>query len=86
MVQNYAPLLEAIETATQHADFKALTPEQQVAFVDIADTLKEECAKAQPDAGKVKRWSTRLLEFSSNVGMTAGTAAIGQVLAKIFVG
>jgi hypothetical protein len=85
-VQNYAPLIQAIDDAIQSDEFNALSTEQQNAFTDIADALKDEAAKSSPDTAKLKRWGNRLLEFSTDVGMRVATSALAQVLTRIFVG
>lgn len=86
MVQNYAPLVQAIDEAISSPEFAALTPQQKEAFVDIADTFKDEAAKPAPDVGKLQRWGKRLLNVASDLGMKVATSTIAQVLARIFVG
>ena len=55
LIDNRQALVQAIDQALNSAEFKALTPDQQVGFKDIADTLKDETAKETPDGGKLKR-------------------------------
>jgi hypothetical protein len=86
MVQNYAPLVHAIDAAINSDEFKSLKPEQQVAFSDIADAIKDEAGKSSPDGSKLKRWGQRLLNFANEVGMKVAVSTIAQVLSKIFVG
>jgi hypothetical protein len=85
-VQNCAPLFQAIDEAIRSEEFKALSPDQQSAFTDIADALKDEATKSNPDTAKLKRWGNRLLEFSTDVGMQVAASALAQVLARIFIG
>ncbi len=85
-VQNYTPLIQAIETAVNSDEFRELSPEQQVAFTDVADTFKDEAAKSQPDVGKLKRWGNRLLNLSTDFGMKVAASTLAGVLTRIFVG
>jgi hypothetical protein len=86
MVQNYGPLIEAIDDAIKSPEYQALSPAHKIAFIDIADALKEEAAKPKSDPGKLRRWGARLIEFAAGVGMTVAASAIAQVLGKIFIG
>jgi hypothetical protein len=48
--------------------------------------VKDEVAKSQPDAGKLKRWGGRLVEVGKDLGMKVATAEIVHMLAKMFGG
>jgi hypothetical protein len=51
-----------------------------------ADTLKDEAAKQMPDAGKLKRWGSRLVELGRELGIRVATSEITTVLHNIFGG
>ena len=83
-VQNHQPLIAAIDAALVSAEFERLEPDQKQGFRDIADVVKEEAAKPQPDPGKLRRWSDHLIRMGTEIGMRVAVSEIGQVLAKIF--
>jgi hypothetical protein len=83
-VQNHQPLIDAIEKALASSEFAKLQPEQKDGFKDVADTLLEEAAKPTPDAGKIRRWGTRLSEIALQVGMRVASEEIIHVIGKIF--
>jgi len=66
--QNHQSLVQEIEKALASPQFAALKSEDQVSVQDIADVVKEEARKAEPDAGKLKRWGERLVKISEDVG------------------
>lgn len=82
--QQQQQLIGAIDQVLASAEFLALTPEEQEGFRDIADVVKVEAAKPNPDTGKLQRWGARLVEFSKEVGLSVGSGAIAEVLLKIF--
>jgi sigma-70-like protein len=84
--QQHQPLVAAIDRAIRSPEFAALQPAQKDAFRDIADTLKDEAAKQTPDAGKLKRWGSRLVELGRELGLRVATSEITTVLQNIFGG
>jgi hypothetical protein len=84
--QQHNGLVETIEAVLRSAEFQALPEGQQDAFRDIADVVREEASKSEPDAAKLKRWSERLLECGKEVGLHVAVAAIQEILKGIFGG
>lgn len=84
--QQQHQLIEVIDAAMASPEFAELSPDNQQAFRDIADVLKEEAVKPNPDIGKLQRWGKSLLSFTTEVGMKLATGTIAQVLLKIFGG
>jgi hypothetical protein len=82
--QTHNELVTAIDRALNSQEFTQLQPAQKEAYSDTALVVKEEAAKAQPDAGKLKRWGTRLVDLGKDVGMKVATAEIVHLLAKMF--
>jgi hypothetical protein len=54
--QNHQSLVQEIEKVLASPDFAALKAEDKVSVQDIADVVKEEAKKTEPDVGKLKRW------------------------------
>ncbi|WP_315718130.1 MULTISPECIES: hypothetical protein [unclassified Bradyrhizobium] len=84
--QNHQELVLAIEKALASQEFAELQQDQKEAYSDTALVVKEEAAKAQPDAGKLKRWGRRLVDLGRDLGMKVATAEIVNLLAKMFGG
>lgn len=82
--QQQQQLIGAIDQVLASPEFLALKPEEQEGFRDIADVVKSEAAKPNPDTGKLQRWGARLVEFSKEVGLSVGSGVIAEVLLKIF--
>lgn len=82
--QHHQPLVAAIDAALASADFAKLGDSQKQGFKDIADVVKEEASKPNPDASKLKRWSDRLISMGTEIGMRVAVSEIGQILARIF--
>jgi hypothetical protein len=51
---------------------------------DLADVVKMEAEKAEPDAGKLKRWGEKLVKLSGEVGLKVASSAIAELLLKIY--
>jgi hypothetical protein len=82
--QQHQPLVAAIDAALASAEFANLQESQKQGFKDIADVVKEEASKPNPDAGKLKRWSDHLITMGKEIGMRVAVSEIGQILARIF--
>ena len=82
--QNHQELANAIDRALASEEFSHLQPDQKEAYSDTALVVKEEAAKAQPDAGKLMRWGRRLVDLGKDLGMKVATAEIVHLLAKVF--
>ncbi|WP_027574428.1 hypothetical protein [Bradyrhizobium sp. WSM1743] len=82
--QNHNELVAAIDRALISQEFSQLSPEQKEAFSDTAAVVKEEAVKAEPDAGRLKRWGRRLVDLGKDLGMKVATAEIVHLLAKMF--
>ena len=81
---NHQELVRAIDRALTSAEFHGLKQDQKDAFSDTAAIVKEEASKAQPDVGKLRRWGTRLVEISKDIGMKVAAGEIVHLLAKMF--
>jgi hypothetical protein len=84
LVQNYQPLVDAINKALASPEFAKLEPRQRDGFEDVADTLLDEARKKTPHPGKLKRWGTRLGELALQLGMKVAGDEIIHVIGKIF--
>jgi hypothetical protein len=85
-VENHRPLIKAIDDALVSAEFQALGPEEKEGVRDMAKVLRDEASKPNPDAGTLKRWGRRLVEFTKEVGMKTASSTVASLLAKIFTG
>jgi hypothetical protein len=83
-VNNHKQLLEAIDAVLMSSEFERLESSEKDGVRDIAQAVKDEATKSQPDAGRLKRWGLRLVEFTKEVGMKTASSMIASVLAKIF--
>jgi hypothetical protein len=86
LVDNRQALVQAIDHALASPEVAALSPQQKEGFTDLADALKDEAKKEQPDPGKLRRWGNRLLEFGKELGVKVATDSIAQILTKMFTG
>jgi hypothetical protein len=84
--QNHHELVNAIDRALASAEFSQLSQEQKDAFSDTAVVVKEEAAKPTPDVGKLKRWGTRLVDLSKDIGMKVVAGEIVHLLNSMFGG
>jgi len=84
--QNHHELVNAIDRALASAEFSQLNQEQKDAFSDTAVVVKEEAAKPTPDVGKLKRWGTRLVDLSKDIGMKVAAGEIVHLLNSMFGG
>jgi hypothetical protein len=82
--QTHTELVSAIDRALGSQEFIQLGRDQKEAFADTALVVKEEAAKSQPDAGRLKRWGRRLVDLGEDLGMQVVTAEIVHLLAKMF--
>jgi hypothetical protein len=85
-IQNHHALVEVIDRVMASEEFQALDGNQKAVFRDYADSLKDEAANPNLDAGRLRRWSERLLNFAKEAGLKLAADALAQVLSKIFVG
>lgn len=84
--QNHQSLVQEIEKALASPQFAALKEDDQVSVRDIAEVVKEEAAKTQPDPGKLRRWGERLVKISEDVGLKAVSSTIAALLLKMYTG
>jgi hypothetical protein len=82
--RNHQPLIAAIDAALVSDEFERLEINRKQGFRHIADVVKEEAAKPQPDPGKLKTCSDHLIRMGTEIGMRVAVSEIGQVLTKIF--
>ncbi len=85
-LQNNTELMNAIDQALASEEFKSLDADSQAALSDTAEVLKSEASKLNPNAGKLKRWGTRLAQMCTDVGVKVGGHAIAQAIIKMFGG
>lgn len=85
-IHNNAELISAIDQALASQEFKALDGDKQASLTDVAEVLKAEASKMNPDPGKLKRWGDRFIEMCRDVGIKVVGTAIAQVLVKMFGG
>lgn len=84
--KNHNELAAAIDRALASPEFNQLKQDQKEAFSDTAAIVKEEAVKAQPDVGKLKRWGTRLVDLSKDLGMKVTAGEIVHLLNAMFGG
>jgi len=84
--QNHQSLVQEIEKAVASPEFNALKSEDMVSVLDIADVVKEEAKKAEPDTGKLKRWGDRLVKITEDVGLKVISGTIAGILLKMYTG
>ena len=86
IVQHSGNLIKAIEAFLAATEFQKLDPEKRDAVADVADALKSEAAKAEPDPGKLKRWGLRLSALTKEFGLHMAATAIWHSLGAMFTG
>jgi hypothetical protein len=84
--QSHQSLVQEIEKVLASPDFAALKVEDKVSVQDIADVVKEEAKKTEPDVGKLKRWGDRLVKISEDVGLKVVSGTIAGLLLKMYTG
>jgi hypothetical protein len=84
--QNHHSLVQVIDKALASPEFAALKSEDQVEVRDLADVVKLEAEKAEPDAGKLKRWGDKLVKVSGEVGLKVVSSTIAALLLKMYTG
>ncbi|UFW82998.1 hypothetical protein BjapCC829_23725 [Bradyrhizobium barranii] len=84
--QTHHSLVQEIDKALASPEFKALAAEDQLEVHDLADAVKFEAEKSQPDAGKLKRWGDKLVKTSADVGLKVLSSTIAALLLKIYTG
>ena len=82
--QNHHELVNAIDRALASNEFTRLNQDQKDAFSDTAVVVKEEASKLTPDVGKLKRWGTRLVDLSKDIGMKVAAGEIVHLLNSMF--
>jgi hypothetical protein len=82
--QQQNALVRVIDDALASKEYAAIAQPQKEAFKDIADALKDEATKPKPDAGKLKRWGSRLVDFAKEVGLKVTADTLTKVLTDIF--
>jgi hypothetical protein len=85
-VDNRKQIIEAIDAALVSSEFESLDPTEKEGVRDIAEVVKDEAEKVQPDGRRLKRWGSRLVEIMTDVGMKVAAGAIAALLVKVFVG
>lgn len=83
-VRHHQQLVSAIEKALASPEFQSLKQPEKDGIQDVAEALKDEAAKTNPDPGKLKRWSNRFLAMAKEVGMRVAVSEVGQAMAHIF--
>ena len=83
-VRHHDQLISAVENALASPEFQRLEQSQKEGFRDVADTLKDEATKANPDPGKLKRWSERFMAMAKEVGLRVAVSEVGQAITHIF--
>jgi hypothetical protein len=84
--QNHQSLVHAIDQALASSEFAGLGSEAQMEVRDLADIVKLEAEKAEPDAGKLKRWGEKLVKVSGDVGLKVVSSTIAALLVKMYTG
>jgi hypothetical protein len=84
--QNHHELVTVIDRALASTEFTQLNQDQKDAFSDTAMVVKEEASKSTPDVGKLKRWGTRLVDLSKDIGMKVAAGEIVHLLNSMFGG
>jgi hypothetical protein len=84
--QNHLSLVQEIEKALASPEFAALKSDEKVSVQDIADVVKEEAKKTEPDVGKLKRWGDRLVKITEDVGLKVVSGTIAGLILKMYTG
>lgn len=77
-------LVRAIDDVLASQEYSRLGQTEKDAFKDIADAVKDEASKPKPDDGKLKRWGTRLVDLTKQLGMKVAEGTLTKVLTDIF--
>jgi hypothetical protein len=85
-IQNHQPLIDEINKVLASDEFTALKPAEQEGVRDIADIVKAEAEKPEPDVGKLKRWGGRLVDLTADVGLKVVSGTIAGLLLKMYGG
>lgn len=83
IINHHQQLVQAIDRALVSPEYQALEQDQKEGFRDIAEVVKDEAVKPNPDPVKLKRWSERLVGLAKEVGMRVAASEIGQAITHI---
>ena len=84
--QHHQSLVQEIDKALTSSGFSALKQEDRVSVRDIAEVVKEEAKKTEPDVGKLQRWGGRLVKITEDVGLKVVSSTIAGLLLKMYTG
>jgi hypothetical protein len=85
-IQQTANLVKALDAFLASEEFQKLDEAKRDAVGDVADALKQEAAKKEPDAGKLRRWGSRLSDLTKEFGLHVAATGIWHALGAIFPG
>jgi len=83
IINHHQQLVQAIDRALASPEFQRLEQSQREGFRDIAEVVKDEAVKQNPDPVKLKRRSERLVGLAKEVGMRVAVSEIGQAITHI---
>lgn len=75
-------LLSAIDDMLSSAEYKRLSEAEREGIQDVADVLRQELTKQDPEVPKIARWGKRLIEMCNDVGLQVAAAGIAGYLFK----
>jgi hypothetical protein len=70
----------AITDFLQSVEVQKLSAEDRQGILDIAEVISAEVDKTTPDAPKLARWGTRLIDLSEKLGISVAAAGITKAL------
>jgi hypothetical protein len=77
-------LIRAIDGLLASAEFQNLDEDKQEAVADVANALKQEAIKNDPDPGRLRRWGLRLSALTKEFGLHVAAAGVWHALGLIF--
>jgi hypothetical protein len=86
IIQNSGNLIKAIDAFLATPEFQKLDPEKRNAVADVAEALKNEAAKTQPDPGRLHRWGLRLSALTKEFGLHMAATTVWHALGAMFSG
>jgi hypothetical protein len=61
-------------------EVQSLPPDDKQSFVDVAEVLRDELDKPQPDKSKILRWGGRLIGMAQQLGIAVVASGLSHVL------
>jgi hypothetical protein len=73
-------LLKQIDQIMQHPEIASLSREDRQVIEELADDIKDEASRPQPDGARIEQWGTRMLRRLARGGAAVTTEVLRAAL------